>query len=173
MNDVMIDIETMDTKPSSIVLSIGAVKFCLKTGRLGDEFHRVLNIQEQIDVGRTLSASTLQWWMKQSREAKEVFLKPQYGVLDVLNDFTEYFQKEGTLFVWGNGASFDPVIIDNLYRSFKKQSPWQYWNVMDVRTIKRFLGKNDPIKNLGITHNALDDSIAQAKYVINKIRNRK
>lgn len=72
--------------------------------------------------------------------------------------------------VWGNGASFDCVILRNSYSLTGQPVPWQWWNDRDVRTIVE-LGKVigfDPKRDMpfkGTRHNALDDAIHQAKYV--------
>ena len=169
----MVDLETLDIGPRSVVVSIGAVKFDLKTGKLGSQYHAVLNIQEQINMGRTISADTLRWWMKQSKEARDVFSLNEQSVSDVLTGFEKFFVEDRSLFLWGNGAGFDPPILDSLFKDFGYDTPWKYWNVNDVRTVKRFFGHHTNILNLGISHNALDDAITQANYVIEHIRKRK
>jgi len=49
MTDYMIDLETLGTKVDAPVLSIGAVEFNLETGKLGQEFYCVLDLQSQLD----------------------------------------------------------------------------------------------------------------------------
>ena len=68
----MIDLETLDTKPSCQILSLGAVKFNALTN---DEPHSELYIKPDIDqqdtAGRTASDSTIEWWSKQDPKAME------------------------------------------------------------------------------------------------------
>jgi DNA polymerase III epsilon subunit-like protein len=62
----MVDIETLGTKPSSTILSIGAVFFDIETGELGERFY--MNIDPKQD--RSIDPSTVMWWMVQSSEAR-------------------------------------------------------------------------------------------------------
>lgn len=79
-------------------------------------------------------------------------------------DNTEYLK------VWGNGATFDNVILRGAYARTGHLCPWAFWNDHDVRTIVT-LGRAtgfDPKLDMpfdGVMHNALDDARHQAKYV--------
>lgn len=72
--------------------------------------------------------------------------------------------------VWGNGATFDNVILRGAYERAGQVCPWQFWNDHDVRTIVtlgRVVGF-DPKRDMpfdGVAHNALADARHQAKYV--------
>ncbi|HHB9818735.1 TPA: 3'-5' exonuclease, partial [Salmonella enterica] len=72
--------------------------------------------------------------------------------------------------VWGNGATFDNVILRGAYERAGKICPWPFWNDHDVRTLVT-LGRSigfDPKKDMpfiGEQHNALADARHQAKYV--------
>jgi hypothetical protein len=69
----MIDLETLGTGPDVIVVSVGAVLFDADTGETGGEFYRILDYQDQIDLGRKPSADIIKWWMEQTNEARSVF----------------------------------------------------------------------------------------------------
>ncbi|MDT1795376.1 3'-5' exonuclease, partial [Salmonella enterica] len=72
--------------------------------------------------------------------------------------------------VWGNGASFDCVILRNSYSLTGQQATWQWWNDLYVRNNVE-LGKKilyDTKRDMtfeGNPHNSLDDAIQQDKYV--------
>ena len=72
--------------------------------------------------------------------------------------------------VWGNGATFDNVLLRNSYEKTMIACPWRYRNDRDVRTIVE-LGKavgctpRYEIPFEGAEHNALDDALHQIKYV--------
>ncbi|MDE9483360.1 3'-5' exoribonuclease [Xenorhabdus bovienii] len=93
-------------------------------------------------------------------------------VLFELEEFVNKNTKYNThgLKVWGNGASFDNVILRSAYDREKMKPFWRWNNDRDVRTIVE-LGRAigfDPKHNMpfeGSRHNALDDAIHQAKYV--------
>ncbi|MDE9484396.1 3'-5' exonuclease, partial [Xenorhabdus bovienii] len=71
---------------------------------------------------------------------------------------------------WGNGSSFDNVILRNFYERANYRVPWRWYADRDVRTIVQ-LGRDigyDPKTDMPFTgerHNALDDAIHQAQYV--------
>ncbi len=87
-----------------------------------------------------------------------------------LSDFIVKHAKPRFVQVWGNGASFDCVILRNSYALTGQEAPWQWWNDRDVRTVVE-MGKAigfDPKRDMpfeGTRHSALDDAIHQAKYV--------
>jgi len=74
MNDIMIDLETLDTKPSAVFLTAGIVEFNIETGEFGKGFSLSVDLQSSIDAGRTISADTLKWWLRQSNEALAAIL---------------------------------------------------------------------------------------------------
>lgn len=76
MNNVMVDIETLDNKPTSAIVSIGAVMFGPNGYDEYNTFYMVVDAQSCIDAGLTLSADTISWWMKQSDQARAVFQQP-------------------------------------------------------------------------------------------------
>ena len=44
--------------------------------------------------------------------------------------------------------------------------PWLFYNVMDVRTFKRFRAGNEKLQKSGVNHNALDDAVSQANFIL-------
>jgi hypothetical protein len=172
MLNVMIDNETLDTTPSAVILSIGAVKFCKHTpDRLGEKFYAVLDIDEQKQRGRTVSADTLEWWQKQSKAARVVLdtteRRPVHEVLSELHDFIfDIDVAAGGMCVWGNGSDFDNPQIASLFQMYGFDLPWKFWNNRCFRTLKAEFknAANGEPKRKGTHHNALDDAIHQAEY---------
>ena len=116
MREMMIDLETMDTKPSCIVLSIGAVVWeTVDTGHGGLDWHvlrrfyRILDIQSQADKKRTVSESTIVWWQRQDANARdEAFSVVRQPVTGALDDFRRFADQNGGVTVfWANPATFD------------------------------------------------------------------
>lgn len=166
MNNIMLDIETMGTGQNAAILSIGACYFDPLTGDIGETFHEQINLDSYGEI----DASTVIWWMKQDDEARSKFYdngKARH-INEVLQDFAKFVKPKSQ--VWGNGIAFDNVKIDNTYRNRGLKTPWDLWNDRDVRTMVE-LGKIkgvDPKRDLpfeGVKHDALADSIHQAKYV--------
>ncbi len=58
--DIMLDLETLGTTADAVILSIGAVKFNLETGKIDDEgFYRSVSVESNLDLGRRISEDTL------------------------------------------------------------------------------------------------------------------
>lgn len=161
MRNVMVDLETLDKTATSVIVSVGAVKFDA-SGISENTFYQVVDIQSCIDLGLTISGDTIAWWMKQSAQARAVFQAKGDPLAKVLVEFGEWLP-EGAK-VWGNGASFDNAILANAYGVLKVPQPWDFWNDRCFRTVAAFA----PAKkvNKGIAHNALDDARSQAEHLI-------
>lgn len=174
--ELMIDFETLGTDEDAVVVSIGACFFNLETGLLGNTFYMAFEIEDQIKKGRVISPSTLKWWMGQSDGAKKVFHEQAKPTEQVLQTFVTWVSSVATISKvkpWGNGSTFDISIIEHLFRQYNVKAPWLYYNVMDLRTFKRFVANNSKVEKLGTNHNAVDDAISQAKYVLQYVQNRK
>ena len=173
MNHLMVDLETMGNGPHAPVISIGAVFFDPNTGETGEEFSVNISLESSMRYRARPDASTILWWMEQSEEARKSLTSNTQELPTALSWLSEFIIKNANhkfVQVWGNGASFDCVILRNSYSLTGQPVPWQWWNDRDVRTIVE-LGKVigfDPKRDMpfkGTRHNALDDAIHQAKYV--------
>ena len=176
MNNIMLDLETMGKGSNAAIVSIGAVFFNPLTGELGEKFYERIWLESAAKHGE-LDASTVVWWLGQSDEARaEINHDESVGLNEAIRGFSEFVinNTKGSFTdtrVWGNGCTFDNVIIANAYKQLKLQKPWSYAGDMDVRTsveLGRKLLNFDPKKDMpfeGEKHNALADAIHQAKYV--------
>ncbi|HCJ6320728.1 TPA: 3'-5' exoribonuclease [Citrobacter sedlakii] len=173
---LMVDLETMGNKPNAPVVSIGAIFFDPSTGDTGAEFYKVVSLESAMSYGGVPDASTIIWWMKQSSEARSAIVMDDSIRLDdalhQLNDFIAENTANGPeiMQVWGNGASFDNVILRESYVRTGIDCPWKFRNDRDVRTmveIGKAVGINPryDIKFEGDMHNALSDARHQVKYV--------
>lgn len=162
---IMVDLETLDTKPTAIILSIGACRVNFNTGEPTDPFYRVISVDSCKEVGLTESESTRKWWDGQSEEARRVFTDPSVPLLQGLSDFSTYLRQfgVGNLKLWGCGSDFDNVILSNAYEALGSQAPWRFYNNRCYRTIKKALEHHieEPVRE-GVYHNALDDAMHQA-----------
>jgi hypothetical protein len=161
--NVMIDLETLDDRPEAVVLSIGAVFF--DDEQLGDTFYRVLSFDDQLALGRKVSASTIRWWMGQSEQARQVFHAPEtYQTHTALVDFRYRLlhHDSGSPYVWGNGAGFDLAILKSLYLQFNMLPPWDFRRERCFRTAAAM----SDLRRTAPAHNALDDAAKQALHLI-------
>jgi len=168
--EFMIDIETLDTKPSAVVLSVGVVEFP------GDDkssrAHLVLPIQPQLDAGRTIDESTLMWWAQQNSEAfKKAFSQDRLSHMSAFfNEMAMCLKRwqDDRMNIWANGPAFDMVILDDLYRDFNQKSPWRFWEYRDVRTIKELAEIEPdwaPADFTPVPHDPVSDCLWQIELV--------
>ncbi|HFU9110623.1 TPA: 3'-5' exoribonuclease [Escherichia coli] len=170
---LMIDLETMGTNTNAPIVVIGAVFFDPQTGEIGPVFYIVISLTDAMNTGAVPDGGTIEWWLKQSSEARAAILTDQVKLKDALSRFREFineYSDEKLVQVWGNGATFDNAILRTSYEHLDIPCPWRYHNDRDVRTIVE-LGKTidfdarTAIPFEGVRHNALDDARHQAKYV--------
>lgn len=170
---LMIDVETLDVRPGSVVTQIGACIFDIeKVGVISPGININLDPQEQIDLGFKVGWKTLRWWFDQSEEAKASL--PQGGGwplsmgLARLDDYIAY-RASSLRGVWGNGPDFDLTAVSTLYAHAKREVPWRYNLGRDCRTLAMvqeavapgLVERPEP----EVAHNALSDAVAQALWV--------
>ncbi len=170
----MIDIETLDTASTAVILSIGAVIFDPKGGYISPQkFYAVVDLESQLNK-RTISASALKFWMTKEldEERQNIFSSINSTLGKVLNSLDRWmynFRLANDLKdtpVWSHGPSFDIAILEDAYKSVRFPIPWAYNAPRDTRTIfelAEFDFKNYPRE--GKFHNALDDALHQARCV--------
>ena len=167
--DIMIDLETLATSPDAAILTIGAVKFDpfgkdIEEPAM-DSFYVRVDLDSCDEIGLATSDDTIAWWANQSKEAQE----EAFGTDNRLH-IREAFDKLykfcwGAKRVWSNGAGFDIVICDHVYKKLNKASPWNFWQARDVRTA--FDLGIDPKRPTVTAHHALQDAYNQAVGIQN------
>lgn len=167
MIGVMVDLETFGTKSNAAIVSIGAVLFDTKERTLEDGFYSQINLQSCLDAGLSIDGSTVSWWMKQKEEARKEFFSNENApsLIEVLMDFSDWFPDDPNVTLWGNGATFDNVILANAYLEVGLQPPWAWYNDRCYRTLKNLYPDVIP-KKFGVLHNALDDAKRQAYHLV-------
>ena len=164
LRHVMIDLETMGTTPDSAIVSIGAVIFDPRYGKVSKQtFYRELDWEDQ---ERHICPETTKWWEGQTAEAKAAHFGLD-ALEDVLKELAEWLPKDAK--VWGNGSTFDISMLEDAYRQYNIDIPWKFWNVRDCRTVLDMYestrgGFNKTVNRQG-AHNALDDARFQAQYI--------
>ena len=159
-NHVMLDLETLGTRPGDVILSIGAVWFAPKIG-IKSSFHLSIDPASSKAAGLRAQKSTLEWWEKQSPEARAAAFKGEFSLNVALTKFTIWMPPIDTVLVWGNGANFDNTLVAAAYRAMKMDVPWHYWNDRCYRTISNMFMKTK-VERVGTGHHALDDAKTQA-----------
>ena len=175
MTDIMIDLETVDTKESAMILSIGAVPFNPDEPAmdaesfdmyLSDSFLMSLDLSTQ--AGRTVSNDTIMWWMNQDARAQAAMdgTIQLYDALVALIDFIKDYKGENIL---ANSPSFDLRILEHAFKQYGLTTPWVFYNEQDVRTLSKCVfpeGKpSAPFAGQMIAHRADHDCVYQCWLV--------
>ena len=164
--DIMVDLETLGKGPNAAILSIGAVAFDLKTMST-DTFERRITLESAMRNGKA-DASTIRFWMRQDRHARELLFEGDNVSLSMaLHEFSVWASRFSSIKerrIWGNGASFDNVILRAAYDATEILAPWMYWNDRCFRTLKSLYPQFD-LAFIGTKHSALDDAKHQVKYM--------
>lgn len=178
MAHVMIDLETLGTQPGSVILSIGAVLFdpSKPVGEcLVKDFYSVVSRQSCEAAKLEVSQDTLDWWEKQSPEARAVLTQAldagqSAAIGDALKALAAFIPDGAK--VWSNGANFDQPLLDVAYNRCGISLPWKYWNSRCYRTIVALHPNEKAIRPPTVcAHNALEDAKWQAYHVVNVAAN--
>ena len=177
MNQVMIDIETLSTRPDAAICAIGAAAFSFGSDKTGT-FYCEVDWQDHANrLNAHIDPNTHRWWNQQKPEARAVLdvKDSTLRICDALKLFSDWVVsiRKGNnlkeLGIWGNDINFDLTILESAFRATNQATPWQFWESRSVRTLV-WMGKQfgiDPKKTLnreGTYHNAADDAAFQVKY---------
>lgn len=171
MTEFMLDIETLDKKPTAVILEIGIVAF--DGDRTIDELLIRPDIGDQIEGGRSVSASTWKWWMAQRREVLDaVWFAPSKNTHEAAQQLVDFcalhdIARPGERrALWARGPQFDVTIVENFLRDHGLEAPWPYDSVRDVRTAVddvAFERGGIPLVSKKDAHSALADCHHQIK----------
>lgn len=163
---VMLDLETLGNKPGAVIVSVGAVKF--GGGEIIDSFYERVDAESCVRLGLNMDVSTVLWWMKQNDEARKEITQPGVSIYEVLLRFSKWVNDIDAE-MWGNGASFDNVLLAAAYDKAYAMRPWKFFNDRCYRTVKN-LHPEVPMNRGGVHHNALDDAKSQALHLMAMLR---
>lgn len=164
---IMVDLETLGTRPGSVIVSIGACR--VTKGEPADPFYCVIDVGSSKEAGFTVDEDTQRWWDRQSIEARSIFSDPNaVTAVKGLSDFADYLRQFGSASVqlWGNGSDFDNVLLIAAYNILGSPAPWKFYNNRCFRTMKQMFGDGLQFpERQGTHHNALDDAMHQARML--------
>lgn len=158
----MVDLETVGVRPTSGILSIGIVPFD-HTGISDDIFYKRIEVHDSTVLGFTTDESTMKWWNQQNPAVREEAFSGLLGVREVFDDLVIYIKGFKNPTVWGNGATFDNVLLTNHFDVLRIEKPYSYTADRCFRTLKDLypmIAYEKPV----IAHNALNDAMAQARH---------
>lgn len=163
---IMVDLETLSTRHNAAIVAIGAVV----VGEPDKRFYCTVTPHSAELAGLHISGSTVAWWMEQSDLARQRTFRPDVAALALgraLDDFSQFLLKarDGQdLEIWGNGATFDNVILRSAYTALGTEAPWAFYHDRCYRTMKA-LYPQVPAVRPEVAHCALDDALAQAEHL--------
>lgn len=172
--NVMIDLETMGQGPDAAIVAIGAAAMDIEAGAIGPTWHERIDLESSVHGGGVMDASTVLWWLERDAEAQEeIFFPGRQSIDDALRSLATWFLDTCAhgVCVWGNGASFDNVILRRAFERADLAPPWAWRNDRCYRTVKA-LHPDVKIERSGTHHHALDDVVSQAKHLIAMLKPR-
>ena len=183
-NHMMIDLETLDTRPTGVVFQVGVI--CFADVLYGEPKEQLIleeklfhvDILYQVMNGRTIDSETVNWWKTQNVEAWERDPKDLVLEHDVFNEIAAMMGRNGVGDVWSNSPSFDAVLMRSIEDGLKKKGIQvnefpSFHNDMDMRTLKRICQRMrfcefDTTRQT--SHNALKDCRDQVDDVVMMLR---
>ena len=167
--DIMIDIESLDTTPDCVILTIGAVRFDPRGNGVVEKLELRPTVEDQTEIyNRSINEDTLRWWSEQNPAALEEAFGEEGRVPFAECMETLYKFCWNRRAVWSNGAPFDLVVMEHAWRQVSDKPnpiPWPFWTMRDTRTLYEIAGVN--LKDGGhvTSHKAVDDAERQAIVV--------
>lgn len=165
---VMLDIETLGTRPGCAVLSIGAVEFDPRGDGERNSLYCDIDAVDCQRFGLAIDADTVKWWMQQPDKARMAAVNGGSTLPAALGHLSAWLHPMTKLRLWTNGINFDLPILEAAYRACGITVPWSYRDGRDVRTLMELAGLTPAdvptIEGL-VEHNALHDCLWQVKAV--------
>lgn len=173
---ISLDIETLGTGKNAVIASIAA---CVVTEHGVDleapAFYVHLDMKEQIDKGRTVTADTIKFWMRQADEARASTFPDEVGISTTrLQDlFGGWYQAHGCQMVYVKGSNFDAAIVESLFDDFGFDCPVPFRNWKCMRSLDDVIEWSNnadlaaawlDVKKSAVNtnkHDALSDAVSQ------------
>ena len=176
-NAVMVDIETMSTDVDAAIVAIGACAFDLhdpdQDWDNAPRFSTSVSLKSNPQHGRHIDPDTVDFWMKQSKEAQaSLYREPVRNLPQALVSFRMWVEelRPRPVKIWACDADFDVVILRQAFKSVRDIFPFKFWDSMNVRTMRNIVWpdkENRPDFSDGLVlHDAADDCVRQAKEMV-------
>lgn len=171
---LMIDIETMSTRPDAALLAIGAVTFTVADGVDHSNAREwLVDLGDSVAHGGRMDPDTVLWWTQQSERARRGLVATR--------QLRESAALEGLAWmisglppkpwIWGNGADFDLVVIGSALDRHHMRPLWPFWQQRCLRTLRKLLPHVPaPDRAEEEKHSALRDAVHQAEHAVSLLR---
>jgi hypothetical protein len=172
---LMLDFETLDISPNSVVLQAGVAAVDLHNSTFTPipsiRLEENLNLNEQIHKGRTINADTLCWHLTNKSSQALFDQDVAISVEAFLEKFTNIITPEtnGGYTIdefWSKGVDFDLAMLENLFKQYNRKYPVHYRKKRCYRTLEALVdGKLSKVQFNGAKHVAYMDAIHQLKQL--------
>ena len=172
VKQIVLDLETLSTRSNAAIISIGAI--AIENLEIVDEFGINVDPGTCKEAGLHIDPLTIEWWPQQDPEVFAAINQNTVPLDEALDKFAKFYGSE-SIPIWGFGANFDVVIMENAMTSsgwnsnlpVQQKYPWKFWDIYCLRTLSNVLDKRLPKAN---NHNALDDARAEAELLIDILK---
>ncbi|HCS85319.1 3'-5' exonuclease [Lactococcus garvieae] len=186
--DIIVDLETLGTDVDSTVIQIAAAEFDITTGKLvGQPFNECVDLHYVPEI--KASGSTLKFWLGWAENQKVIRdivargEKARNSEYQLWNAFYTWLMEKsikcnGELKLWGNGISFDNMIIkhhlgNDYVGNGRYNQVVKFWNERDARTLVDMYCRKAKISDRDFKnsipnenkHDAMSDIIWEAKFL--------
>ena len=155
--DLMLDTETLGTKPGYVIWEIAACRFDATTGAVGDTFSAVISVDDAKLQGLKVDPETVQWW----EDHGGIHQDNAQSIKEALDSFVSFINANSPEKFWSWGIAFDLPLLEAAFDAVGMKPPWKYWQVYDARTTWKLAFPKT--KRTGASHGALDDCIKQVE----------
>ena len=183
MTDIIIDLETLGTRPGCPIIEIGACVVDNRTGEITSNFsRRVPTGYSFCDLAHSCfdgadddKRNTVRWWIEDAgrRDTLRKIMSRSICIHEhaALYEFCDWMaarnvEAGGNIRVWANGPQFDLVILQSAFDRYGIKRPWICWQERCVRTALELAGYEKGSVSWierGPRHRALNDARHEAR----------
>ncbi len=160
----IIDTETLDKTPRSIITEIGAVIFRRSDFQIVETLDIRLDIYDQLAT-RQVSKDTIEFHRKKGTLPDKATGTLPFIAAAKLQDL---IQRHNPVRVWIQGTCFERPLIQDFFEDLGQSLPWDFLKSADARTVWNlaFPGQRHPSR----PHHALADALATLPDIINSLQ---
>lgn len=155
--ELMVDIETLSTRPDAAIISVAAVFFNVDTKQFATPTFYV-EVDHETLTAFHIDPDTVAWWAKQTQPMP----RGTTPLAVALKDLIAFIQGNPPARIWAKSPSFDLVILKEACQKLDLIWPIPFWQERDIRTL---IDIAKLPKNSRPTHNAIEDCISQIRAV--------
>lgn len=160
----MIDIETLGTRNTSVILSIGICTFGSPDLNKECMYHQLnYKMFPTSTYEFTTDEDTKEWWKAQPEQTWREATCGTLAPIVSLGMISSVLAKTNAI-VWTKG-NFDLPILEHAFNFYGVPVPWTFRNTRDFRTIKALWPALNLTPDPNAAHSAIYDAIFQATYL--------